>query len=575
MSYIVLARKWRPQNFDDLIGQEAVVRTIKNALISEKIVHAYLFSGPRGIGKTSAARILAKALNCLQGPTSEPCGKCQNCEAIANGSSIDVLEIDGASNNSVDDVRELRESVKYAPSTCKYKVYIVDEVHMLSPSAFNALLKTLEEPPSHVVFVFATTEPKKVPPTILSRCQHHAFRRIPRAKIKDCLLKISRAENINIKDIAVEMISRAADGSMRDALTILDQASSFSDDISEKELQTLLGLPETDIILNLSETILSGDISNTLSIIKELTERGYDLRAITKELVEHFRNIAIVKVIQNPDEFLEFTQEEIQKLQHQASKVSIEELTLLLTELIRLEGEVKSAINPRYSLELGILRTSFIKGMTSISDILKKLSNTEQTLMPTDSPESPEKSTQPPLNPPTSPFDKGGQRGICKEEQGGIKEGGKEGFEVQNDKSSTFLRSIKEVLDKDTLWSEIIERLKSRDPLLACKLAETKIIDITNTELIIGFNGGMSVLADSVKKNTSLVEETIEDVTGNKLRLKILSLPVEDSTLREKKKGINGIKEKIFSDPVVKNVIELFNGKILEVKSLEDTDYTD
>src|SRR4030065_2280532 len=341
MSYTVLARKWRPQTFDDLIGQETVVKTLKNAIASEKVVHAYLFSGPRGIGKTSAARILAKALNCSPGPTSEPCGNCANCLAIVKGSSLDVLEIDGASNTGVDDVRELRETVKYAPSSGRYKIYIIDEVHMLSTQAFNALLKTLEEPPSHVIFIFATTEPKKVPSTILSRCQHHAFRKIPKAKIKERLLKISQAENINIREAAVEMIARTADGSMRDALTILDQASSFSDDISEKELQNLLGLPEADIILSMSDTILSGDISKTLSMIKELTERGYDLRPIIKELVEHFRNIAIVKIIQKPDKFLEFTEEEIRNLQRQASLVNLEELTLLVTELLRLESEVQ------------------------------------------------------------------------------------------------------------------------------------------------------------------------------------------------------------------------------------------
>ncbi len=541
MSYIVLARKWRPQNFDDLIGQETAVRTIKNALSSGKIVHAYLFSGPRGIGKTSVARILAKALNCSQGPTTEPCGTCQNCKAITTGSSVDVFEIDGASNNSVEDIRELREAVKYAPSTCKYKIYIIDEVHMLSREAFNALLKTLEEPPPHVIFVFATTEPKKVPSTILSRCQHHAFRRIPKAKIKDLLLKISQAENINIKGTAVEMIARAADGSMRDALTILDQASSFSDDISDKGLQILLGLPETDIILKLSDTILSGDISKTLFIIKELTERGYDLRSIIKELVEHFRNIAIIKIVQDPDEFLEFTEEEIQKLQHQASQVNIEELTLLLTELLKLEGEVRSTINPRYSLELGLLKTSFIKGMTSINDILKKLGDTEDQNFPavhkTMEHSHPRKSTVP-----------------------------------ENQSKS-------EIQNKDVLWSETIEKLKSKDHLLAYKLTEAKMISITNTELTIGFNGGMSVFADSVKKNAPLVETTIKDITGNKLRLKIVSLPVEDlpagrqgSTLREEKKSINKIREEIFLNPVVKNVIELFNGTLLEVKSLKNTD---
>ena len=529
MSYTVLARKWRPQTFDDLIGQETFVTTIRNAISSKKVVHAYLFSGPRGVGKTSAARILAKALNCSQGPTTEPCGNCPNCKTIAGGSYVDVFEIDGASNNSVEDVRELRESVKYAPSTGKHKVYIIDEVHMLSSSAFNALLKTLEEPPSHVIFIFATTEPKKVPSTILSRCQHHAFRKIPKAKIKERLLKISQAENINIREAAVEMIARTADGSMRDALTILDQASSFSDDISEKELQNLLGLPEADIILSMSDTILSGDISKTLSMIKELTERGYDLRPIIKELVEHFRNIAIVKIIQKPDEFLEFTDEEIQNLQRHASLVNLEELTLLVTELLRLESEVKSAVNPRYSLELGLLRTSFIKGMTSISELLKKLDSTESrnhNILSTGKTEE------------CTPFKK-------------------------TPLPDSLSKS--ETSDKNKVWSEIIEKLKSNEPLLVCKLAEAKIIDITNKELTIGFNGGMSVLSDSIKKNTSMIETIIKDITGNKLRLKIISLS-------EGGKGINEVKAKVFSNPVVKNAMELFNGKLLEVKSLENDD---
>ena len=527
MSYIVLARKWRPQHYDDLIGQEIVTKTIKNALLNQKVPHAYLFSGPRGIGKTSAARILAKALNCLQGPAAEPCGKCQNCLTIANGTSIDVMAIDGASNNSVEDIRELRESVKYAPSACKYKIYIVDEVHMLSREAFNALLKTLEEPPSHIVFVFATTEPKKVPSTILSRCQHHAFRRIPKSQIKERLLKISQAEHISINETALEMIARAADGSMRDALTMLDQASSFSDDISEKELQTLLGLPEKDIIINISDAILSGNISETLSIIKELTERGYDLKPITKELVEHFRNIAVVKIIEKPDEFLEFAGEELRKLQHQASQVTIEELTVLLTELLKLETEVKSAVNPRYSMELGLLRTSFIKGMTSLPKLLKKLNEIDK-------------------HEPSSTQHRENQTAKKKDQVSGS--AGKS-----------------EVNNKNELWSDIIEKLKSKDHLLACKLAKAKIIDITNKLLTIGFNGGMSVLADSVEKNSHLVEMIIKEITGIQLKLKILSLP-------EGKKNLNEVKEKVFSDPFVKNALELFNGMLLEAKSLENDD---
>lgn len=507
MSYLVLARKWRPQSFDELIGQETVVRTLKNAIISEKVVHAYLFSGPRGVGKTSAARILAKALNCSQGPTANPCGECQNCRAITDGSSLDVLEIDGASNTGVDNIRELRENVKYAPSIGRYKIYIIDEVHMLSESAFNALLKTLEEPPGHVIFVFATTAPKKIPATILSRCQHHAFRRIPKGRIRAELRRISEAENINIKDAAVEMIARAADGSMRDALTILDQASSFSDTISEEELQTLLGLPPTDIILKLTEAILKGDISRNLLIIKELSDRGYDLRAVVKELVEHFRNLAIVKIAENPEGLLEFTETEVRDLYEQAGKVGIEELTLLMSQLLKLDSEVRSATNPRYTLELGLLRTSFVKGMTSIGELLKEMANLS-----------------------------GGQLAKTPLEQ--------------RHEWQTALHD-EAVNEGRGLWQKTIEKLKVRDHLLACKLEEATMITLTDRDLTIGFNGGKTILMDSVKKNTSLIEDALRDITGQRLKLKIIPI-------------IN--KQTVLSDPTVKGALELFNGTLLEIK---------
>ncbi|MBI5100025.1 MAG: DNA polymerase III subunit gamma/tau [Nitrospirae bacterium] len=555
MSYIVLARKWRPQSFDDLVGQETVTKTFKNALSSGKVVHAYLFSGPRGVGKTSSARILAKALNCQQRTDSEPCGKCESCKAITEGASVDVFEIDGASNNSVDAVRELRETVKYAPSGGKYKIYIIDEVHMLSTSAFNALLKTLEEPPPHVVFIFATTEPKRVPATILSRCQHHLFRRVNKNVIKEQLKKITETEKINIRETALEMVAKAADGSMRDALTLLDQAYSFSEEITEKELQILLGLPEADIISNLLETILNGNVSGTLSIIKELTDRGNDLRQIIKELVENFRNLAVVKVTQGDKELLEFSEDEIQKLRALASGVSIEELTVLFSELLRLESEVKNAINPRYTLELGLLRTSFVKGMTSVEHIFKMLGGEQgrdTPLTPLDRGE---------LSPPLEKGDTGGFSGQ-------ISEPTPEKKTELIKQVDTEIKSV--ITNKEELWRKLLEQLESEDNLLACKLTEAKLINLTTTELTIGFNGGMSVLADSIKKNTSVIESILKKLSGHKIKLKTASLPK-----KETKKDINKIKKEVFAEPIVQDAIRIFNGSLVNVKPLEDGEEVD
>ncbi|MDO8747260.1 MAG: DNA polymerase III subunit gamma/tau, partial [Thermodesulfovibrionales bacterium] len=266
MSYLVLARKWRPQGFDDLVGQEPITRILKNSISQKKIAHAYIFSGPRGVGKTSTARIFAKALNCENGPTPSPCGTCASCTAVKDGASIDVLEIDGASNNSVDDIRDLREGVKYTPLGGRYKIYIIDEAHMLSTPAFNALLKTLEEPPPHAIFVLATTAPRKIPATIFSRCQHLPFRRISAQKIKERVRHIASSEDIKISDSAIEMVARAADGSMRDSLTILDQVSAFSSEIDADGVKDLLGIADIGVLAEISAAVIDGDREKIISV---------------------------------------------------------------------------------------------------------------------------------------------------------------------------------------------------------------------------------------------------------------------------------------------------------------------
>jgi DNA polymerase-3 subunit gamma/tau len=526
MSYIVLARKWRPRGFDDLIGQEAVVRTLKNALSGGRLAHAYLFSGPRGVGKTSSARILARALNCEVRKDADPCNECASCKSITDGASVDVIEIDGASNNSVEAVRELRETVKYAPSSGKYKIYIIDEVHMLSQSAFNALLKTLEEPPPHVVFVFATTEPRKIPATILSRCQHHAFRRIPRVVIVRHLKAIAEKENIAIDDKALDMIARAADGSIRDSLTLLDQATAFSDQITAEELQKLLGLPDRDVIRKMSEGIINADIPQCLSIIKDLSDRGSDLRQFSRDLVEHFRDIAMAKISGNADAILEMTGEEIDMLRREAADTSMEQLTLLLSELLKVEGELRTAVNPRYVLELGILRMSFARGMTSIDSLLKKLEfagGVQQT--------AGSSSTQ--------------------------KESAHKKTRIDQERTA-------DSVDPD-IWQKLLERLESSDHLLACKLSEAKVVKIKHDEISIGFNGGMSFLAESVEKRFSQIKPILQELSGRNLRLKILSLPA--STDAEDR---DSIKQEASSSLIVQEALKRFNSSVVRIKALSD-----
>ncbi len=297
MSYLVLARKHRPQTFDEVTGQEHITELLKKAISANRIHHAYLFCGPRGIGKTSCARILAKSLNCAKGPTLKPCGECAACQEITKGSSLDVLEIDGASNRGIDEIRTLRENVKFSPSSGKYKIYIVDEVHMLTTEAFNALLKTLEEPPAHVKFIFATTAPQKVPATIISRCQRFDFKRISVETIVATMAEISKKEKFKIDQDALYTIAKAAQGSLRDALSILDQLSALSDEgIEAKDVFSMLGMVETQFLFDLTGALAQKNCPLTLEILEKIIDQGKDIKQLNKGLIEHFRNLMVVKI---------------------------------------------------------------------------------------------------------------------------------------------------------------------------------------------------------------------------------------------------------------------------------------
>ncbi len=374
-SYRVLARKWRPQTFDDVIGQEHISRTLRNAIRSGRIGHAFLFIGTRGVGKTTSARILAKALNCASSPTPtpDPCGVCDTCRSIAAGTNIDVVEIDGASNNGVDNIREIRDNIRMVPSSSRYKIYIIDEVHQLSSGAFNALLKTLEEPPEHGIFILATTETHKVPATIISRCQRYDFRRVGLHGISELLRKIIEAEGIKCTEEALQAIARAADGSVRDGESILEQVISYCDDeITFQDVFDVLGLVDWRVMHSLSDALLAQDVAAQLRLIEEVVANGKDLSQFVQDILRYFRNLLVCKTT-DPKDLLALPDDEIAEMQERAKLFSLTQLIRLVEQFAELTKDFDSQLAQRIALESLLIRLSKVSVEMSLDAVLEKL----------------------------------------------------------------------------------------------------------------------------------------------------------------------------------------------------------
>ncbi len=549
MSYEVFARKYRPQTFDDLVGQPHVSRTLKNAVAQNRLAHAYLFVGPRGIGKTSTARILAKSLNCVTGPTATPCGKCDNCREIAAGNSLDVIEIDGASNNSVEDVRQLRENVRYAPAKGRYKIYLIDEVHMLSSAAFNALLKTLEEPPAHVKFIFATTEPQKVLPTILSRCQRFDLHRIPANLIAQHLQFIAGKEKITLEPSAAHAIARGAEGGMRDAESMLDQLVAFcGETISEADVLNVFGFTGEQTVVDLTGRMLRGETPGALELLYEQCESGKDMMRLMSDLIVYLRDLLVFKA--KPDVLDEDIDPDLKKsLGAHAELIATDRLLELIDQLAAAEGRMKWAPNKKLHFEVAIIRAIQSLGQATLDEVIEKLGQLRdgKSAMA-------QKSTVAAGVSPAS--GKTAARTAASTASAGVTEPGYS--------KSSAPRVAETSPDANELWQKILATIPTQKAFVRNSAVAAHVLGIDGRNFQLGFSPSEKAMMDilGTQANRKFLETLLHEITGKNLTVKLTvndALPSKHAPVSE---GGRPRSDEFKNDPLIQEALEMFNAQI-------------
>jgi DNA polymerase-3 subunit gamma/tau len=574
MSYLVLARKYRPQTFEDVVAQKHITSTLQNAIRQKRFSHAYLFTGTRGTGKTTTARLLAKALNCEKGPTPVPCNECEHCKQITACSSLDVIEIDAASNTGVDNIRDLRESISYTPASSRYKVYIIDEIHRLSGNAFDALLKTLEEPPAHVIFIFATTDPQKLPATILSRCQRYDFRRIPFRDMTAALKTLAEKENIKIDDDALGLIAQKGDGSLRDAQSIFEQVIASSDQqITRETIAESLGLVDLDLLFNLTECITDKDSNTALTLVEEMFATGVDISQFIADFQEHFRKILIVNSSQNPADYLAVSDYFMEKYMTFKGKFSESDIFRIVKMLSDLQMDLKAGADPAIFLEVAILRLVKMESSVLLEDVLKKIAELGESSgssgapdlfssAPKSNPGNPGKNHGNPQASYTSGAPAVAEKALPREDDNRPDPG------PQARAATPFT------------WNDFVERVKCEKPMLGQFLdyGELTRLDSDAVELTFLANGKAYHEHIAKRDNQRILEKHMQIVFGKSLRLitRVDKSRQPEDNGEVKNRNYDMTPEELYKkNPELKKIAESLGGEIRSIKSIRDEGESD
>lgn len=554
MSYVVLARKWRPKTFDDLIGQDYITQTLKNAISTGKMAHAFILSGPRGVGKTSTARIVAKALNCINGPTSDPCSECSFCTEISEGKSLDVMEIDAASHTGVNDVREIIENIKYLPTSGKNKIYIIDEAHMLSQSAFNALLKTLEEPPPHVLFILATTEVHKIPVTILSRCQRYDFKKVSVEKIKEQLTTITSKEKIKIDDETLYVIAQEADGSLRDSLSLMDQLiATFGSNIKHEDALTVLGILDRSLIKFALEGIVKKDPKFCINILNQAIDKGISPKRFAEDLLRNLRYTLLIRTC-GKDSVTDLSEEDKTTLAELLKDTSVETVESLFNLMLEGAESIQRSFYPQMALELMLIKLSTLEDIIPVQDIIEKLENLSKGVQSDQEPrkrrEEPSRTYKSAPSPKQAP--KMAERQPPDESNTGQKE------PVQ-----TRTKSL-----GNTSTEGFIEFVKSTKPVIGKRLEQAKdiILEQSMVKIVCESQSAQSDYLNR-KESQSALDIIVKDFFSTDHKLQILEVEINTTdNNKSKAEQKSEKKEKLKNDPVLKEALDVFGGRVVSIK---------